>query len=206
MMYIGDMIYVLTGSIAFVLFFMFDYCKMKKVNVGRNLASLSGVTLFLYSVVMTVSSSVKVYIPIIIRLTSVVMLAPAVALLIYSLFLELPFRSTYADKKYNNSLVDTGTYALCRHPGVLWLFLTLMFLALLSGATLTAIGGVVWTVVNIIYVYLQEKVFFCSMFEGYREYQKTTPMLIPNKNSLKRCFESFYMDGGNSNEKLGQHD
>lgn len=197
--------YIFTGSIAFILFFLFDYYKLKNFNSARNAASITGLILFLYSLVMTGSSSPKLHFPVLVHLISVFLLAVSIVLLIYSLFLELPFRATYNQGNENNSLVVTGTYALCRHPGVLWLFLSLIFTFFITGAIQVAAAAIIWTSINSLYVFLQEKLFFCRMFPGYKEYQRRTPMLIPNSQSMKKCIESFSI-GGFCHGKLRKHD
>ena len=42
-------------------------------------------------------------------------------LLVYTLFFALPFHDTYIHGTTAPSLCRSGVYALCRHPGVLWL-------------------------------------------------------------------------------------
>lgn len=195
------MIYIFSGSIAFILFFLFDYYKIKKFTVPKDIVGLCGFGMFLYSGVMTFIKSPKIYFPLVIQMSSTILFILALMLLVYSLFLELPFRTTYMSDSEENSLVDKGTYALCRHPGVLWLFLSLVFSFLATGAVLTAVAAIIWTGINIAYVYLQEKLFFQSMFQGYEQYRKSTPMLIPTKCSIKKCLNTLKLNGGNENEE-----
>jgi protein-S-isoprenylcysteine O-methyltransferase Ste14 len=196
------MVFILWGSMAFILFLLFDYYNMRNFTLQKNITRIAGLGVFIYSTVMSIVKSSILQFPVAVQLISTWLLIASLALLIYSLLLERPFKATYADDNYNNSLVNTGTYALCRHPGVLWLFFTMLFLFFMTGAVNIAAAGMVWTSINIIYVYIQEKLFLINMFSGYESYQKTTPMLIPSKDSLKKCIQSFYVKGGYSNEKL----
>jgi protein-S-isoprenylcysteine O-methyltransferase Ste14 len=192
------MLYIISGSMAFILFFLFDYYNIKNFTIQKKLVSISGVSILIYSAVMAVEESTVIHFSVVVKLISTVLFIVSAVLLIYSLFLELPFKSTYADDKFNGSLVDTGTYALCRHPGVLWLFFLLLFLFFMTGAVMIAVATIIWTSINAVYVYLQEKFFFCTMFSDYINYQKTTPMLIPNKSSIKKCIRSIFIYDSNN--------
>ncbi len=111
--------------------------------------------------------------------------------MIYSLFLEIPFNQTYVEKGVGNRLVTTGTYALSRHPGVLWYALVLIGLILISRRMLVLIAAPVWLSLDILYVWLQDRFFFPRMFPGYDRYQMETPMLLPNRRSIARCLRTL---------------
>lgn len=191
------MVYIFLGSMAFILFFLFDYYNMRNFNFQKHITGIAAIGIFIYSSVMSITQSEAIEFPMVIQLASTVLFIIAAALLIYSLFLELPFKATYADNNYNSFLVSTGTYALCRHPGVLWLFFSLTFLFFMTGSVIIGFAALVWTSIDILYVYLQERVFFCKMFLGYNVYQMTTPMLLPNKRSISKCVRSFSINEQN---------
>jgi protein-S-isoprenylcysteine O-methyltransferase Ste14 len=122
-------------------------------------------------------------------------------LLAYSLFLEIPFRQTYAADGVGDRLVKTGTYALVRHPGVLWLALFLVSLILVSRSRLLLVATPLWLFMDVAYVWVQERFFFGRIFPGYQQYKKETPMLIPTPASIVRCWRSVRKTGeleGNS--------
>ena len=112
-------------------------------------------------------------------------------LLIYSLFIEIPFTTTYAEPGSSGVLVTTGTYALVRHPGVLWFGFWLLGWVLVSHRRLVLQGGTIWLLLDIALVALEEKFFFGKMFPGYSSYQQTTPMLMPTPKSLARCLRTW---------------
>jgi protein-S-isoprenylcysteine O-methyltransferase Ste14 len=184
--------YIVTGSIAFLFFVVFDYYTLYNRGMEKKLFGLAGLSLFIYSAIMSILTSQTISLPIIVRVIAGIFWVLFLFMLIYSLFLELPFVKTYGEEKHNQELVDTGTYALCRHPGVLWFGLLFLSVFLTTGAVLIAIGGVIWTAIDVYHVYLQEKIFFCKMFDGYGNYMKTTPMLIPNVNSIKKCKQTIF--------------
>ncbi|OPJ55298.1 hypothetical protein CLOTH_16010 [Alkalithermobacter paradoxus] len=189
------MSYVLLGSLAFVLLTIYDYLKLKNKGSVKDIFSICGLGLIIVSGIMILITSNKIYIHILIRIPSIILSFLFLTLLIYSLFIELPFKSTYTSNKYNEDLVNTGTYALTRHPGVLWFFLFFLFLFLGTGYTLLVPACIVWTSLDVIHVYIQDKIFFVKMFKGYKNYQKTTPMLIPNKESIKKCINTIFIGG-----------
>jgi len=112
-------------------------------------------------------------------------------LLVYSLAIDIPFQSTYLAPDASSRLITTGTYALTRHPGVLWL--TVFFIGLLianrSLALFVAIP--VWLGLDVLHVWLQDRYFFPKQFPDYRAYQQRTPTLIPNRSSIDRCAQTL---------------
>ena len=60
--------------------------------------------------------------------------------------------------------------------------------ALLEGLFLTA-----W---NIAYIVLQDFWIFPATFENYDEYKKTTPFLIPNRQSIRKGLETLPLGKG----------
>lgn len=117
-------------------------------------------------------------------------------LLFYSLFIEIPFVNTYAQPGVGDKLVTTGTYSLTRHPGVIWYGLFLVALLLVTRSQILVIAAPIWFLMDILWVLLQDKYFFVLMFKDYRQYQKETPMLIPNRLSIQRCFKTLNIGGG----------
>lgn len=186
------MIYIMTGSFAFLLFIVFDYYTLYNAGLKKKFFGATGLALFIYSAIMTIVTSDTIKLPTYLRIIAAICWVIFLAMLIYSLFLELPFVKTYGEEQHSRDLVDTGTYGLCRHPGVLWFGLLFLFTFLATGAVLIAVAGIIWTSIDVFHVYLQEKIFFCKMFEGYNTYMKTTPMLIPNINSIRKCKETIF--------------
>jgi protein-S-isoprenylcysteine O-methyltransferase Ste14 len=183
--------YILTGAIAFIFLFIFDIYTLKNVYVKKRIFGVIGLGLFTYSSLMVAITSEKLYIPIAIQIIAFILLIAAVALLIYSLFLELPFVKTYGKNLHSSDLVDTGTYALCRHPGVLWFGLMFFFFFFVTGAKQLIPAGIIWTSIDVFHVFLQEKLFFPKMFPRYKSYMRDVPMLIPTGKSIKRCIETL---------------
>lgn len=111
-------------------------------------------------------------------------------LLIYTLFFALPFDETYVKESRCRKAYTEGVYALCRHPGVLWFAGMYLFAALLWKSLEGLIFFVVMVILNIFYVIFQDYYSFPKTFSNYREYQRSTPFLIPNRKSIQQCRNS----------------
>ena len=79
------------------------------------------------------------------------------ALLLYTLFFALPFSATYAPGSGPAPLCRTGVYALCRHPGVLWLSLFYFSLWLAAGSAELFAAFLGYTVLDVAYQNVTEK-------------------------------------------------
>ena len=107
----------------------------------------------------------------------------ALWLLAKSVFLE-PWQ---ARRRGKGSLTRDGTYALSRHPGVLWLFLLLSSLVLASGSLLLLEALPAWTIANLLAALAEDRLFFPKLFgSAYLEYAAEVPFLLPTRESLAR--------------------
>lgn len=183
--------YVLTGAAGFVLAYAFDWLSLKNIAVLKQAAGVAAVGLLLYATVMVCVSYPRFDLPFFTIPLGYCLLPLSLALLIYSLFIEIPFHSTYVAKGAGNRLVTTGTYALVRHPGVLWLGLVYLSLALLFPSATLLIAFAVWFMLDIIYVVLEDWIFFPRMFPGYPDYRRSTPFLIPSRQSILTCMRTI---------------
>jgi len=117
-------------------------------------------------------------------------------LLVYSLFIEIPFVSAYVREGSPSALVSRGTYALCRHPGVLWLAGLLVALFLATGSRLLLIAIPLWVGLDALWVALQEKLYFVRMFGAeYESYRRAVPMLVPTPRSIRECVHTVFRRG-----------
>ena len=110
-------------------------------------------------------------------------------LLVYCLFFALPAKDTYIsnDNQSNNNqlkLVNTGFYALCRHPGVWFLSLFYLFLGIVFEHSIMFYLWIANTVGDVIYVLIQDIYIFQKTICDYHSYQTETPFLIPTKKSI----------------------
>jgi protein-S-isoprenylcysteine O-methyltransferase Ste14 len=116
-------------------------------------------------------------------------------MLIYSLYIKLPFGKSYVTSGVGDKLTTSGLYALVRHPWVHWLTLLLVALILVSQSRLMLIAAPIWLLLDIGLVAIQDRFFLGRMFAGYDNYRRQTPMLIPNRRSLSAFINSFKQSG-----------
>ncbi|MBM3120425.1 MAG: hypothetical protein FJ006_12940 [Chloroflexi bacterium] len=147
--------------------------------------------LIAYATVMVCHTPAKLERPTFLLPLGAVFLVIFLCLLIYSLFIEIPFRTTYAQKGVGNQLIAEGTYALTRHPGVIWLFFVYISLILMFPSATLILAAVIWMLMDVIHVLVQDKLFFPKMFPQYHLYQQQTPFLIPNRQSISACLNTI---------------
>ena len=113
------------------------------------------------------------------------------AALIYCLFFALPFDETYVAENSPRCVYSGGVYGLCRHPGILCFFgmELMMGLAALPGRML--IRGLIFSALNLLYAFYQDRVSFPKTFCDYSDYQKKVPFLIPDGASLRRFWKAL---------------
>ena len=178
------MVYIIVGIMGFVSLLVFDLMSMKNLAFSKYLFAFLGLGLIGFSTIMIAKMERDVLINDIFQIVCLLLAIVFLALLIYSVFIEVG-GNTY-QKIAKPELVTDGTYSLVRHPGVIWLFLTYLFAAIFFENSVLIITAFTWTIVNAIYIVIQEKLIFTRLFSNYDEYIKATPMLIPNITSMKK--------------------
>lgn len=133
------------------------------------------------------------------RGAAAVVAAAALLLLLYTLFFALPFQKTYIAQDAHK-VYKQGMYALCRHPGVLWFALFYVCYAIALGKPTALWAALLFSLWNILYVVLQDRFFFPRLFDDYEQYRESTPFLIPNSGSIRKCAKFFFK----SNRKEGE--
>ena len=186
------MVYIFIGVSGFIILFFFDLVALKKIRLIKTIIWIVGYGLIVFSLNMIIRRGELFLLPNSVKVTGIVLSAIFTILLIYSLLIEIPFKRTYLERGAGNKLVTTGTYALVRHPGVLWFILFLIGMFLVSGSKTLLVTIPVWGFMDVLYVIIQDKYYFPDQFgEAYKKYQSEVPMLIPTRASVKRCFATF---------------
>ena len=112
-------------------------------------------------------------------------------LLIYTLFFALPFEETYCEENKLRAAYTEGVYGLCRHPGVLWFAGAFLCMWGMLGGWRPGIYFGIMIFWNYLYIIFQDRWTFPQTFFNYKEYQKNTPFLIPNRDSIRVCLYSI---------------
>jgi protein-S-isoprenylcysteine O-methyltransferase Ste14 len=192
-MTVGEVImgYILLGGLAFLVVFFFDLAALKGIAYLKQAIGLVFVSLFGFALQMVCLQAEKFSLPHWLFWVGWPLLIISAGLLIYSTFLEIPFKQTYAKNGVGDKLVKTGTYALVRHPGVLWFGLLLLALVAISRSKLLLIAAPLWFLLDVLWVWIQDRFYFSQMFPGYEQYKRETPMLIPTRESIIRCVRTL---------------
>jgi protein-S-isoprenylcysteine O-methyltransferase Ste14 len=183
--------YIVLGIGSFLVAYLFDVVSLRKIPYAKQAIGIIVACSAVYSHLMVCIRGGRLSLPIGLSCVGWPLLGLSILALIYSLFLEIPFKQTYVAEGTGNKLVTTGTYALVRHPGVLWYALGLISLIFISASQPMLFAAPVWFLMYILYVWLQDRFFFPRMFPDYGRYQRETPMLVPNRASISRCLTTF---------------
>jgi len=185
---------ITVGVVGFALMFASDVCGSRNNFKGRNFLAFFGVLILFSSSVYILTYGEGMNISFTYRIISGLFTLIFLFLLVYSVVIEVNKK-----REEDEKLITTGTYALTRHPGVIWFLLYYLFGSILFANYDILIAGLVWSIANVIYVLLQEKLVFNKIFDNYDVYTKTTPMLLPNITSIRKCIKTL---NGGHNERF----
>lgn len=185
------MTYIILGILGFLIIHFFDIVSLKRVSGAKPCTWILGSGLLVYSLIMLCLSSDKLLLSSWTTWLGWALLSISLILLLYSLFINLPFRKTYIASGVGAKLITTGLYALVRHPAVHWFILLMLSLVLVSQSKLLLIASPTWILLDILLVVIQDKFLLGRMFEGYDSYRQETPMLLPNKRSISTCIRTI---------------
>ena len=185
------MIYIVLGGIGFLLIHLLDIASIKRMPGMKPITWLVGNGLVVSSIIMLCLSPDKLALPVWSTWLGWVLLPISLFMLIYSLFINLPFSKTYIATGVGEKLITSGLYALVRHPWLHWLILAMLALILVSKSSLILIAAPIWVFLDIVLVSVQDRFFFSKMFAGYEKYRRQTPMFIPNRRSINAFINSL---------------
>ena len=184
---------VVFAVLGFCTLFFFEKASLKKVRFLKQAIFVAGNALIFFSIFISCVTSEYFHLPLFAHIAGWILAPIFFFLLMYSLFFEIPFKKTYMKAGTGDALVTTGTYALVRHPGVLWLSFFIAGVLLITGSRKLFFIFPVLVSMDIVYVVIQEKYYFTKIFgDRYREYQMIVPMLFPSVHSVKRCISTFF--------------
>lgn len=186
------MIYVAVGIFGFIVIHFFDIVSLKRIRGAKPVTWVIGSGLLVYSLIMMSLAPDRLPLPMWSTWLGWGLLLIALFVLIYSLFINLPFRKTYIATGVGDKLITTGLYALVRHPGVHWFTLAMIALVLVSRSVLLLIAAPILILLDILLVFVQDRFFFGRMFDGYDSYRRVTPMFLPNWQSVNAFIEGLW--------------
>ncbi len=186
------MFFIIIGLLAFLLFVVYDINNVILKNNIINSFFFLGSLLLIFATMGIIIQSFHDIIWNIWRMSVFGILSLFfLTLLIYTLFFALPFNETYIIKNGSPKIYRNGLYALCRHPGVLWFVGFYFFLWLALRIPMLLWAGIIFGSCNFLYIVFQDHWTFIRAFEDYNDYKKSTPFIIPNFESIKRCLRTL---------------
>lgn len=188
------MSYLIIGGLAFLFFVLYDINSItinnKLLRSGFLLGCILLVTAtagIVYTVLNDTNTGIVTYSAQTLIFSAMAFIS--LLLLIYTLFFAVPFGDTYLASK-PPQICTTGIYALSRHPGGLWFMSFYLFLWLALPDPVLLLGGILFSVLNLFYILLQDRLVFMKTFADYSEYKKSTPFLFPTYQSCKQCIKT----------------
>jgi len=185
------MTYILLGVLGIIIVYFCDFLAIKRIPYIKPIMWVFGWSLLVYTMVMASLWPDKIVLPGWVGWVGWILLVVSILLIVHAIFVSLPFRKTYIATGAGEKLVTTGFYALVRHPWLHWSILLLISLILVSRSRLVLFAATPFVLLEVISVSLQEYFFLRRIFYGYERYRKETPMLIPNRKSIKNFFNSL---------------
>jgi protein-S-isoprenylcysteine O-methyltransferase Ste14 len=179
------------GCLGFLTIHLADIFSLKRVPGAKPVSWLVGLGLLVYALVRLVASPDKLPLAGWSIWPGAALLAVSLGLLIYSLFINLPFGKTYVSTGHGDRLITSGLYALVRHPGLHWFILLMVSLVLVSRSEMMLVAALVFAGLDLALVLVQDRYIFGRMFADYAGYRQTTPMLVPNRRSLTAFLDSM---------------
>lgn len=189
--------YVVLGTMGTLVCFLIDFVTLREIPFLKQIIEVVSSFVTVYSLVMLCLDPEKIPLASWLSYLGWIGLTISLFLLFWSLFWEIPFQKTYVATQASRTLIDTGTFALTRHPEVLWCTSLLCSLFLISGGKLLLVAAPIWIILVIVRVSVMEKVYLEQVFgEAYRRYQEQTPMIVPTRSSLDRCVKTLKVKRG----------
>lgn len=179
------------GALGFLFALAFDVTGLRGWRRSKQFVGLLSAGLSAYALVQAALAGPKLALPAALVWLGWPLLFVALALLVTSLFLEIPLFQMSVEACVSPTLVRTGTYALTRHPGVLWFALLLVALLLVSRSRLLLWAGPIWLSLDVLLVWIEDRFIFPRQFPEYVEYRHETPMLLPTLTSVRRCWRTL---------------
>lgn len=177
------------GLIGYSILFLYDLFSLYQVK-HRSLLAYGGYIIHVYAITIAARNETTLSIPNWLNWVGWLLVFIGGSWLIYCLFLFPPILKNYR-RNSKLELTTEGPYALSRHPGVYGYITFIIGLILVSGSPLLLKSGLIWIMANLIYVFIQDRWIFPSLFTRYKEYRKQTPFIIPNIEGIK-CFLEYY--------------
>ncbi|MFA5851952.1 MAG: hypothetical protein WC820_04595 [Spirochaetales bacterium] len=108
----------------------------------------------------------------------ILIIAASCILLFWSVFLEI----SIVKRKRGlgpDSIVSSGTYRWCRHPGFWWFATLMVAIGAMRGFSGYYLTILLLIALDLLLIFIQDRYTFPKVFCGYEAYKKSVPFLIP---------------------------
>lgn len=187
---------LLLGSLSFVLFFIEDLNDWKLNRKIFRICFPAGIILLSFSVIRMISESRAGFLfsrngfhPTGRNVLFLLLAAAFLILLIYTLFFSFSSAEAYLEQNTGRKAFTSGVYALCRHPGVLWL--SAFFWCLYQAESFRLSGVILFSFWNFLLVLFEDLCVFPAQLTDYDTYKNKTPFLIPTFSSIHAFLSSW---------------
>ncbi len=174
---------------AYGIFFAYDWCAVARpTSMGGAARALFplGCLLLACSFALLMVEGLPALTWDAVAIISLLLALVCAAALVYALFFALP-NDTYSAPEKKRNTYTQGMYAICRHPGVLWMCLLCVALAVMLRNTEATIVLALICAGDLAYMLLQDRWSFPHIFCDYQAYQASTPLIFPTITSIKRA-------------------
>ena len=159
------------GSFGYLLSGLFDVALLHKKSMLKNILYVGFfVTAIPYIMLFF---SFRTPLQLITSWIVLLLLLPFLALLVYSVFIEIVLFS-----KKSANLYQKGTYSLSRHPGFIWYTIINILIGIYFSDYKIALLCLGLTIDNLILIAIEDTIIFPRLFTEYREYKKKTPFIV----------------------------
>jgi len=194
-------LYIALGALGFLVALLFDHPRIERSRWAKLTIGVVAFSALGYAVGAAASHPSKFTFPSAVAGVGWALAGIFLILFVYSVFIEIPFRQAYLGAQNGTRLVDTGTYAMSRHPGVLWAALALVFLVVATGSKILLIATPLWILMDLAWAYIEDRFYFPTTFPGYGDYQNEVPMFIPTASSIRKAAKSIRTPREKPNEE-----
>lgn len=184
---------IVVGCLCFGLLLLADLAELRRRVLLRRLALGAAILLFLPSLLLLALAPGRLGLSPLPRAAGGLLALLALLLLLRSLVLELRTgrrgegKAGTGGAEGPKALVSDGSYALCRHPGVLEYLGFHLGLCGLADSRGLLLALPFWAAAEIGAVFIEDRLIFPRLFgEAYLDYQRRVPFLIPGLRPRRR--------------------
>ena len=175
----GVIVGMILGYLAFVFFFLGDYNDWK---LNRPYLKFC-FPVALIMLIVSIASQLDFSSGLILKIVTAAAAVFFIYWLYHALFVALKPDEAYGKQGEKRSVCTKKEYAVCRHPGVI--FFVLMLACFVIGYGFPIREFITYSLLDTLLALFEDRIVFPAMLEGYEDYQKSVPFLLPDFRHVK---------------------